>query len=74
MICPLVVIASRSSLILADMLLICITWTALYKRSDALPQRHSLSYILLRDGQCVFDGKMTLTSLIHDGTGSVYFM
>ncbi|KAI0682014.1 hypothetical protein C8Q76DRAFT_325861 [Earliella scabrosa] len=57
------VIASRSSLILSDMLLIYITWTALYKRSKVLPERHSLSYILLRDGSAYFMCLLTLNTL-----------
>ncbi|KAI0740391.1 hypothetical protein C8Q76DRAFT_689283 [Earliella scabrosa] len=45
---------SRSSLILSDILVISVTWAALYRHNSVLLERHSLMYILLRDGTVYF--------------------
>ncbi|KAI0740428.1 hypothetical protein C8Q76DRAFT_707696 [Earliella scabrosa] len=44
------VAASRGALILADILVLSVTWVKLHKRTSTLSNRHSLRYILLRDG------------------------
>ena len=50
-----VIVVSRSTLILADLLVLAITWKATFKTSRenvrALGQRMSLSAILFRDGE-----------------------
>ncbi|KAI0740444.1 hypothetical protein C8Q76DRAFT_707823 [Earliella scabrosa] len=50
-----VMAASRGSLIVSDLLVISVTWTALYKGSrDSLREKSTLMYVLLRDGTLYF--------------------
>ncbi|KAI0740445.1 hypothetical protein C8Q76DRAFT_790905 [Earliella scabrosa] len=60
----IVSVASRGSLIIADLLIIAITWMTLYRRkSEPLVEKHSLRHVLLRDGTVYFICLLTVNTL-----------
>ena len=62
----LVTIATRSALVLADLMVIGVTWLALHRQYNGILGKHTLQYILMRDGQfCI----LTITTAPSDDTG-----
>ncbi|KAI0740430.1 hypothetical protein C8Q76DRAFT_192952 [Earliella scabrosa] len=57
------VTASKASLILADIIVIAVTWVKLGRRTRGLSGKHSLMHILLRDGTIYFICLLTLNAL-----------
>ncbi|KAI0740414.1 hypothetical protein C8Q76DRAFT_192384 [Earliella scabrosa] len=57
------VTASKASLILADIIVIAVTWVKLGRRTRGLSGKHSLMHILLRDGTIYFICLLTLNTL-----------
>ncbi|KAI0740452.1 hypothetical protein C8Q76DRAFT_790912 [Earliella scabrosa] len=54
-----ITIATRSALILADLMAICVTWLALHRQYNGILGKHTLQYILMRDGTVQFTWVMT---------------
>ena len=62
----LVTISTRSALVLADLMVIGVTWIALHRQYNGILGKHTLQYILMRDGQfCI----LTISIAPSDDTG-----
>ena len=73
-----VTIVSRTTLIIADLLVLAITWKTTFKDSRenirVLGQRTSLSAILFRDGASMYYYNLSVELNLFHSAGVIYFV